>query len=162
VITVSRVKGCTASELHKLHTAIGLANLVWISPEFKREIELHTFAGIFGFASTEDKNEEVYRKLMFVELKIKFSVETPPWYKRFTSEVAREVDGEVIFNRLKFKGMDNASLCNTVVHEATHVAGYSHDWKRTYRREYSVPYAVGAIAEKLARKLIAAKPEWRD
>jgi len=41
------------------------------------------------------------------------------------------------------------SIGNTLIHEQTHVFGFTHDYDRTALRPYSVPYGVGSIIENL-------------
>lgn len=155
MIMVSAYKYFTTSEINQASTALSRCNLVLYSQAFAEAVLSHTYLGRPGFASCAHEPSKVLESLRILDIKIVLSIQSPPWYKRFTSEIAREVDGEVIFNRRKFGWLGVEGTCGTLMHESCHAAGFTHDYGRTAARPYSVPYALGEIAQSLAKKMVA-------
>lgn len=92
-------------------------------------------------------NEQVYEWL----LKTPWNYSVSFYSKVFTSANAYVNPGDptVNLNWFKVKGFKYSSLANTLVHENTHLKGFTHDYDRTPKRPYSVPYAIGKIIEDL-------------
>jgi hypothetical protein len=149
MIKIASAHGFTTEEIQRLQSAVSLANQVMTKDSFKDAVL------VAEFTNTQDAPPVVLAKLTLKDYPVQFSIETPPWYKRwFSKEVAREVEGVgVIFDRNKYAGEDIPELANTVAHECCHVAGYSHPFYESADRDGSVPYSVGAIVEKLAREV---------
>lgn len=180
MIRVKSATGFTVEERLRLASAVDSANHVMETDSFKLAvITFSTSRGISGFTATYDVPVEIYQRLMGTDWAVDFSIASPPWWKFWTREVAKEnSNGLVTFNRKFYDRQDIPSLANTVMHETCHVAGYHHSLNTgyhpdsfsagyhhlfsagyhplvstAYERENSCPYAIGAIVEKLARPL---------
>jgi hypothetical protein len=139
MIRISSARGFTTAEMQKLQSAVDLANNKMIGVQFQAW-------------ALKNIGPEALAKIM-EDCTLQFSIETPPWYKRwFSKEVAREVEGVgVIFDRNKYALEDLPSLANTVAHERCHAAGFTHPFWPGPERDASLPYRVGGEVEAEAR-----------
>jgi hypothetical protein len=158
-ISIGSAAGFTAEELVTFNVAMGLANRVLQSEEFKKAVLSHVVVmcekprkEYLGFVDTVLTNIQVYNRMQSADGKIKVSIETPPWYKRwFSKEIAREnSNGSITIKRSYFQQAPIPELVNTIIHEVAHKAGFTHAFYLNYFRQFSVPYALGEIAEKLS------------
>jgi hypothetical protein len=152
MIKIKSLKGATTQEIGKLDQALVLANRTWNEQAFWDGVKMARFDGVSGTA--------VSNRLTMADpalFALDLYIYNQPWYKRWSSETAVEnPDGSIGFERRYFTRATLPELVNTIFHEVSHKAGFSHDFRATARRPWSVPYLVGSIAERIASALLSA------
>lgn len=150
MIVIKKTWGFSKESLQKLDQVVILANKVFAYDQFKSYIE-----AIPKFSNTTDNGIEVYQKIMRCDQSLVLGLYIPPWYKRWSSAIAREnPDGSIEFKRSYFDSADLNELAGTIIHEVCHKAGYLHSFWNTKERPESVPYTVGTLAENLASLIL--------
>lgn len=91
-------------------------------------------------------NADVYRVISSANIELKVNFYSRWW----TSAVAYQKNGTLYLNTRKIGGWGIFDYASTFLHEATHLMGFSHDFRATSRRPRSVPYTMNTIVEELA------------
>ena len=147
VIKITDYGNATQDQLLKLNTALGMVNITVLpSNIFKQKVLSATFT------ETTDTNQQVYDKITGQDIEISVSFYLPSWWQRMKQRfsglavVAAECGGgEVTFNATVFENNSIYDLAGTLLHEASHAIGYTHDFNPTPDRPKSVPYQLGDI-----------------
>jgi hypothetical protein len=141
-------KNGTHQQKQKIIDSLILAHEKMQSDVFKFAVINYTRPdGSESFYQTDKSNEQVYNALS--GQKWEYSIE---FYSRCVSTANAYVipnEQTVYLNWCKISNNENRSIANTLVHEYTHVLGFSHDYRPTANRPFTVPYAIGSIVEKL-------------
>lgn len=97
-------------------------------------------------------NEELFQKCMRV-VQFNYSVINRSWWKRWSSVIGYTLDnfktkGPDIFTyKDSYDGFSVSGLSGHLLHEISHLLGFSHTYEWTKDRDYSIPYAFGNYVE---------------
>lgn len=131
------------SSLKYLPEVIRISELVLSDEEFLKEVSL-----IKKFDGTTKSGLDVVVALKFGATATVTTYKTwSPWSK----VIAKTVGKTISFNT-RNNPRDIAPMVNTLIHEYTHVLGFSHNGNSSVENQNSISYYIGDIAEKYAIK----------
>ncbi len=153
MIILRSATGFTTNQRLKLATALDAANQKWEQFDLGNAINsyIQTDGKTPGFTYTDFNTLQVSAKLFSQDWYVDFTIETPPWWKRWFGRVMADESksGLVTFESQYFNTQSIPSLAGTIAHETCHVAQFTHPVHQTYEWTNSVPEAVGNIMVKL-------------
>lgn len=132
----------TASKNESLKHSVKIANCVVRSESFLKE--LSRFPKYDFTTSTPDEVEQAFRKIK--SIKVATYQTKNPWSKALATTYAS--DRETVWINSRQLPRDLPSLVNTLIHEGSHLIGFSHGDNSPVGKQKSVPYGVGEIAER--------------
>lgn len=140
MLNLGQLQDFTGWELDRLNAACAEVNRALSDAGFGLSV-LKTV-----FDNTDDTSAQIFAKILAVGTITRLYCENLGWWATHVSRTiaAEAPDGSVTFNRAYFDTQDIPSLANTLLHEACHVAGYSH---RSPQDSASVPYGAGNLLE---------------
>lgn len=143
----------TPEQQAKLREAVAIANRVLASAAFRERL-----AAVRQFTYSGDDGAAVHRTLTGKAYSIRF--EAVAKYavnffgiRRVSSMVASSGhgSGHITFNTLRMREFPASYYAGTIIHELSHIAGYSHRGNHpTSKNLRSVPYVVGELVAELA------------
>jgi hypothetical protein len=148
----------TSAQGAKLRQALAVANRVLASNEFRTELR-----AIDRFTYSKHDGAAVYRQLLSRSYTLRFEAVAKYAYririgwkvfKRKSKMIASSShgSGQITFNTVRMPEFGAETYAGTIVHELTHIAGYSHRGNRkTNSNTRSVPYRVGELVRRLAQ-----------
>lgn len=145
----------------KLDVSIEILREIFASPEFRKRILHHKFAGKKRFWKNKGlSNAQIYKRILSGVEKL-----YPYHNNAMDVEIELYTDNESIvigytnprtkriwMNTKYFNRHTPSEVAAHLTHEWLHKLGFDHEKERCERRLYSVPYAVGYIVRDLARK----------
>lgn len=140
-VKISSCDNCTDQQWARIKESEALVNKVSKTECFKNKI-------IEGkFLETTLSNQEIYNQLT-KEISI---IETSTYYT-LKRVLGYTYDGPKIWiNRRYMMSWNAVDLASLIVHEVSHVKGFTHAYKYYNGRERTVPYALNSIIEECAK-----------
>lgn len=124
---------------------VNTSNCIWKLPEFRKEIE-----SMVAFDYSDKTGKEVVKALNGGKCGLRVYKTKNPWSSAIATTYA--TDKEYLYLNLRKNPRELAPMVNTMMHECTHLVGFSHGDNYAKGKELSVPYWIGNTAEKYVHK----------
>jgi len=124
-----------------------VANCVFNNASFRKAVEAKT-----SFDMSDKTGAGVYASMQEVTCGIRLYATKNPFSKAIATTYS--TDKYFIYLNTRRNPRDMPSMVNTVIHECSHIAGFSHGSNSPVGKENTVPYWIGKEAESYVSECI--------